>query len=110
MSKKANRTEPELIIESYNKRNNHRVNDEIVPHKRSIKDEHKEQFNKAIEVVQHQLKQSVSKKEIVNLLNSMGFKTRTGKKWTYSILGSEVKNLNSNISKDEVDQTPNNAR
>jgi len=111
MSQRANRPEPQLIVESYNERNNNRVdvNEETAPQRRSIKDEYKEQFDKAIEVVQHQLKQNTPKKEIVELLNSMGFKTRTGKKWTYSILGIELKNLNRNISENKGEKTSNDA-
>ena len=107
-AQRADRDEAEAIVESYKKRNDHRVNDDIALQKRSIKDEHKDQFDKAIEVVQHQLKQSVSKKEIVNILNGMGFKTRTGKNWSYSILGIELKKINSNIDKAEVEKMPDN--
>ncbi len=96
MSQRANRKEAVVIVEYDEKRNDHLATDEIAPQKRSIKEEYKDQFDKAIEFVQHQLKQSVSKKEIVKLLNDMGFKTRTGKNWSYAILGIELKKLNSN--------------
>ncbi|MDL1967633.1 MAG: hypothetical protein LWW97_03580 [Deltaproteobacteria bacterium] len=91
------------IVESYETIVEHRVAKEIAPIKHFIKDEYREQFEKAIEVAQHHLKQWVSKKEIVNLLNDSGFKTRTGEKWSYSILGNELRKLNKNIDKAEVE-------
>ena len=66
------------------------VTDEIVPIYVSIKEKYREQFKKAMEVVHNQLQQRVHKNEIVNLLNNSGFKTRTGKEWSYSILMSEL--------------------
>lgn len=95
MSQIANRNETLDIVESHKKVNDHLVSNEIVPQKRSIKDEHKEQFDKALEVARYQLKQGVSKKEIVSLLNDRGFKTRTGRDWSYSILGIELNKLKS---------------
>ena len=68
--------------------------DEIAPKYHSVKDEYKDQFKKAIEVAERHLRQRVSKKEIVDILNSSGFKTRTGRKWSYSILAIELKKLN----------------
>ena len=66
---------------------------EIKPQRTSIKDEYKDQFEKAMEVVFDQLNKGVSKKEIVNLLNDSGFKTRMGKRWSYSILGNELRKI-----------------
>jgi len=85
----------------------HRVADEIAPIKPSIKDEYNDQFEKAIEVAQHYLKQWVPKKKIANLLNESGFKTRTGKKWSYSTLANELKKLNRNIDKAEAEKMRN---
>ena len=70
---------------------------------RSVKEEYKEQFEKAMEVVQYHLKQRVPKKEIVSLLNDSGFKTRTGKQWSYAILAGELKKLNRDIEKAEAE-------
>ena len=78
----------------------HRAADKIMPEKSSIKDKYKEQFEKAIEFAKHHIGQRISKKEIVNLLNAGGFKTRTGKKWSYSILSIELNKLNKNSSKE----------
>jgi len=107
MAHRAKESEAANIVESYENRVEYRVADEIVPIKHSIKDEYKDQFEKAIEVAQHHLKQGVSKKEIVNLLNDKGFKTRTGKKWTYSLLGNEMRKLNRNIDKAEAEKIRN---
>ena len=104
MAHKAQESEAANIVESYETIVEHRAADEIAPIKLSIRDEYKEQFDKAIEVAQHHLKQWVSKKKIVNLLNDSGFKTRTGKKWSYSILMNELKRLNRNIDKAKAEK------
>ena len=57
----------------------------------SVKQKYRDQFEKALEVVQDQIKKGVAIPDIVVLLNDRGFKTRTGRKWTYSILQSELK-------------------
>ena len=98
MAHRAKESEAATIVESY-ERVEHRVADEIVPIRPSIKDEYKDQFEKAMEVAQDHLKQWVPKKKIVNLLNDSGFKTRTGKKWSYSIICNELRKLNINIDK-----------
>ena len=107
MAHSAKESEAANIVESYEIKVEHRIADEIAPIKYSIKDEYKDQFEKAIEVAQHHLKQGISKKEIVNLLNDKGFKTRTGKKWTYSLLGNELRKLNRNIDKAEAEKIQN---
>ena len=104
MAHRAKESEAANIVESYETRVEHRVADEIAPITLSIKDEYRDQFEKAIEVAQHHLKQWVSQKEIVNLLNGRGFKTRTGKKWSYSILTNELRKLNRNINKVEAEK------
>ena len=104
MAHRAKESEIANIVESYETIVEHRVADEIAPIKHSIKDEYRDQFEKAIEVAQHHLKQLVSKKEIVNLLNGSKFKTRTGKKWSYSILANELRKLNRNIDKVEAEK------
>ena len=60
----------------------------------SAKETYKDQFEKALEVMEEHIKKGVSKQDIVTLLNDRGFKARTGKKWTYAILRSEVKRHN----------------
>ncbi len=107
MAHRAKKSKAANIVKSYENRVEHRVADEIVPIKHSIKDEYKEQFEKAIEFAQHHIKQWVSKKEIVNLLNDKGFKTRTGKKWSYSLLGNELRKLNRNIDKAKAEKIRN---
>ncbi|RLC26572.1 MAG: hypothetical protein DRH21_01785 [Deltaproteobacteria bacterium] len=104
MAHRAKESEAANIVESYEAIVEDRVADEIAPIKYSIKDEYKDQFEKAIEAAQHHLKQRVSKKEIVNLLNESGFKTITGKKWSYSILANELRKLNRNINKAEAEK------
>ncbi len=93
MAHRAKESEAANIVESYEIRVEHRIADEIAPIKYSIKDEYKDQFEKAMEVAQHHLKQGVLKKEIVNLLNDSGFRTITGKKWSYSTLANEFRKL-----------------
>jgi hypothetical protein len=64
MSHRAKESEAAKIVESYENRVEHRVSDEIVPIKHSIKDEYKDQFEKAIEVAQHHLKQGFPKRKL----------------------------------------------
>ncbi len=56
-----------------------------------IKNKYMEQFEKSWEKACQLLKKGISKKEAVVILNDQGFKTRTGKKWTYAILVVELK-------------------
>ena len=70
---------------------------DIAPKEHSIKAEYKDQFEKAMEVAQQHLKQMVPRKEVVDLLNDQGFKTRTGRKWSCSILNSELRKPVRNI-------------
>ena len=90
MAHKAKESEITTIVESYDTVG-HRIEDEIVLKNFSAKHEYKDQFEKAMEFAQHHLKQQTSRKEVVNLLNDSGYKTRTGKKWSTSILGHELK-------------------
>ena len=57
----------------------------------SAKETYKDQFEKALEVMEEYIKKGVPKQDIVTLLNDAGFKTRTGRKWTVPILQSELK-------------------
>lgn len=103
MTHRAKESKAPTIDEPCETRSGYRVASEIAPKNHSIKDEYRSQFEKAMEVAQHHLKQRVSKKEIASLLNDRGFKTRTGKKWSYSILANELKMLNRDIGKAEAE-------
>ncbi|MBC2695301.1 MAG: hypothetical protein HF982_08520 [Desulfobacteraceae bacterium] len=100
MAHRAKESEAADIVELYETKVEDRVADEIAPIKPSIRDKYNEQFEKALEVAQHHLKKWVPKKKIADLLNESGFKTRTGKKWSYSILANELKKLERNIDKE----------
>ena len=78
---------------------------EIAPKITSVKDTYRGQFEKAIEVALKHLNKGVSKQKVVSLLNNSGFKTRTGKRWSYSILGNELRKLNRSIDRAEVDKS-----
>lgn len=97
MTHRAAETEAARSAESYEINAEDRIKDAMVPISYSIKAQYKEQFDKAMEVMQHHLERGVHKKEIVNLLNDEGYKTRTGKKWSYSTLSNELKKLKTNI-------------
>lgn len=79
-----------------------RVATEIAP-SYSVKEKHRGQFAEAMRIAQEHLEQRVSRKEIVSLLNERGFKTRTGRQWTSSILAGELKRLKSDIDRAEAD-------
>ena len=57
----------------------------------SVKERYKEQFDRAWGIVLEKLDQGVPGKNIVIYLNEQGYKTRTGRQWTCSILSSEQK-------------------
>ena len=59
-----------------------------------IKERHKEQFEKAMDVVREHLNQVSSIDEMTRYLNDQGYKTRTGKSWTSSTLRNETEKLN----------------
>lgn len=84
------------VVESYEYRPEDRINNEEMPVTRSVKEEYKEQFENAMGIAQQHLSKAASRKEVVNRLNADGFKTRTGKRWSTSILGGELKKLNAN--------------
>jgi hypothetical protein len=79
---------------------NTEIKDNLIESQRiSIRDKYKDQFEEAMEFVINLIKKGISKKDIVTSLNNRGFKTRMGKKWTYSILGNELRMYNKNIEK-----------
>ncbi len=57
--------------------------------KPSVRETYKGQFDAAMEVIRGEMEKGTGRKAILNLLIERGFKTRTGNKWTYSILGNE---------------------
>lgn len=57
--------------------------------KPSVRERYKNQFEAAIEVIRSEMEKGTERNAILNLLIERGFKTRTGKRWTYSILGNE---------------------
>lgn len=59
-----------------------------------VKEQYKDQFEKALEVAINCRKQGDKIKKIVELLNAQDLKTRTGRKWTYPLLQNELKKLN----------------
>jgi len=84
----------DAIVRSEVKRHNYKreaTDNEVGLERTSIKDKYKDQFEKALEVMEEHIKKEVPKQDIVTLLNDAGFKTRTGRKWTVPILQSELK-------------------
>lgn len=63
------------------------------PGRVTVKDQYIPQFEEAMEVVKELLNDGVPKSQIADILNDRGFRTRTGREWTYSILRAESKNL-----------------
>jgi len=63
-----------------------------------MRDKYEEQFNKAMEIIIDNIKKGVKKKNIITLLNDSGFKSRTGREWTSSLLTIELKKYNKNVS------------
>jgi len=58
-----------------------------------VKQLYRDQFEAAIELLLRELERGEKKKRIVNILNQEGLKTRTGRKWTYAILCTEIRKL-----------------
>lgn len=59
-----------------------------------MRDKYRDQFNKAMEIVSDNIKKGIKKKNIIVLLNDDGFKSRTGKQWTASLLAVALKRYN----------------
>ena len=55
-----------------------------------VKARYREQLEVAMRLVQEELAKGTKKKRILELLEQRGLKTRTGRKWTHSILLSEL--------------------
>jgi len=60
------------------------------PCKITLKESYREQFENALSFAREQLEQGYIRREIACFLNEQGFKTRTGKEWTQSILSNEL--------------------
>ncbi|MBF0099302.1 MAG: hypothetical protein HQK77_00190 [Desulfobacterales bacterium] len=56
----------------------------------TIREKYYSQFEQAMEFAKVQIQQGISKQRVVKLLNSKGFKTRSGKEWKYNILNNEL--------------------
>ena len=56
-----------------------------------VKAIYRDQFEIALRLVHDETKKGTKKKLIVQLLNEQGLKTKTGRRWTYSILHAELK-------------------
>jgi hypothetical protein len=59
-----------------------------------VREQYKEQFDKAMDVVREQLNQVSSLEEMTRYLNDQGYKTRTGKSWSVATLRLESKKRN----------------
>jgi len=75
-----------------------------------LKDKYKEQFEKAIEFIRSKMDEGIVNEKIVKMLNEEGFKSRTGKKWTGSILRVELKkhfNIDKDLYRDKAEEAYN---
>ena len=59
----------------------------------TVKELHREQFLSAMQLVSRELSKGTKKADILILLKEQGIKTRTGREWTYGILGAEIQKL-----------------
>jgi hypothetical protein len=58
-----------------------------------VRELYREQFEQAMGFVREQQANGLPTRRIVRLLNDKGFKTRTGKQWSVSILGNELRRI-----------------
>jgi len=61
--------------------------------KPTVRETYRAQFEEALQVIRSEMEKGTGTKKILDLLIERGFKTRTGMKWTYSILGNEQRRL-----------------
>ena len=66
----------------------------------SVKEKYRSQYEKALQFISDHIRNGTSRKEILILLNDRGFKTKTGRKWTKAILGTESAKMKGNVNKD----------
>jgi hypothetical protein len=109
MTQRAEESKAATTDKTYEIKPEDRVAIEIAP-SYSVKEKYRGQFAEAMRIAQEHLEQRVSRKEIVSLLNERGFKTRTGRPWTSSILAGELKKLKSDIDRAEADAMSDKAR
>jgi dGTP triphosphohydrolase len=79
----------------------HYVRREVEPADESllqVKERHKDQFKKAMVVIEEQLNQVSSLDELTQYLNDHGHRTRTGRLWSVSTLQREIKTHNLTLS------------
>jgi hypothetical protein len=55
-----------------------------------VKEIYREQFEEGLKVIRENLRQGMPIKKMADFLNDRGLKTRTGRKWTYATLSSEI--------------------
>ena len=55
------------------------------------KERYLKQYEEALKIIRRERKNNATAKKIVDLLNSSGYKSRTGKKWTTGIFWNELK-------------------
>lgn len=98
MALKAEEKKKRAAEEFEQRRTEYRSAETTAPKRQSVKELYREQFDKAMLLAQQSREQQVARKDIVSLLNENGFKTRTGKTWTYKLLTGELKKLDSGKS------------
>ncbi len=59
----------------------------------TVKELHREEFLSAMQLVSRELSKGTKRADILILLKQQGIKTRTGREWTYGILGAEIQKL-----------------
>ncbi len=79
----------------YSEVNANKIEQDVTPIL-SSKEQFKEQFVEASNIIRNHYKNNLNRKEIVKILNDQGLKTRTGKSWTAGILAYELKNIEEN--------------
>jgi len=77
---------------SYEIEGRNKVEDEEKePSAPSVREQYRDQFEEAVKTAHECATRGVPHRKIVAFLNDRGFKTRSGKKWTYSLLGNELR-------------------
>ena len=71
-----------------------KTDNELADYIPPVKEVYSEQFEKATDMIKGWLDQGIPKTDIIKLLDERGLKTRTGKKWSYSTLGHEIRRIN----------------
>jgi len=58
-----------------------------------VKERYRQQYEEALEIIRRERQKNVSAPQIVDLLNSRGFKSSTGAKWTTGILWNAIRKM-----------------